>query len=149
MCFAPDTTARRDLLTMRDKALRAIALRQASLYLSTQTLDEVISTNRGDLATELQSRIQTAFDDQRTGVEVVPIVVDGTRDALPKHGLIFRRWKPATFRVHVLNPLAPDSQANVDALNKELHCIMQRELTKMRGNCQERETPIISKGHQQ
>lgn len=48
------------------------------------------------------------------GVPVVPIAVEGTGDALPKHGLVLRQ--PMRARVRVLAPIPPSSDA--DALRE-------------------------------
>jgi 1-acyl-sn-glycerol-3-phosphate acyltransferase len=50
----------------------------------------------------------------RHGVPVFPIAVHGTRDALPKHGLILREHVDA--RVEVLAPLLPAEHTDVPAL---------------------------------
>lgn len=43
----------------------------------------------------------------RTGTPVLPVVVDGSRDALPKHTVLF--GSPQDIRVHVLEPIMPES----------------------------------------
>jgi len=45
------------------------------------------------------------------GLEVVPIVIDGTRDALPKQGLLLRQTTPLQIAVRVLAPVSPDAVA--------------------------------------
>lgn len=50
------------------------------------------------------------------GCPVVPIVVAGTSDALPKHGLVLRRRMRA--EVRVLDPVRPEDHATVDALRE-------------------------------
>lgn len=49
------------------------------------------------------------------GIETVPIVVDGTRDALPKHGLMLDHAWGLRVRVHVLSPMraAPGEEVSV------------------------------------
>ncbi|MBX3354814.1 MAG: hypothetical protein KF724_03845 [Phycisphaeraceae bacterium] len=72
--FANDVRVRRSELDMRERALRAIAMRELSQFLSTQPLDEVLSPRGESLGTALQARIQSAFDRERAGVEVVAVI---------------------------------------------------------------------------
>lgn len=66
------------------------------------------------------------------GVPVVPIVIDGTRDALPKHGLVFRQTAPVTIRVHVLEPVPPDAGRDARELSDLVRQKMVLELAAMR-----------------
>jgi 1-acyl-sn-glycerol-3-phosphate acyltransferase len=63
------------------------------------------------------------------GVPVLPIVVEGTRDALPKQGFLFK--KVAHMTVEVLEPIQPgtDPQALRDAVRQRL----ARRLAVLRG----------------
>lgn len=72
--YANDVRSRRSELDMRERALRAIAMRELSQFLSTQPLDEVLSPRAGSLGTSLQTRIQAAFDREQAGVEVVSVL---------------------------------------------------------------------------
>jgi 1-acyl-sn-glycerol-3-phosphate acyltransferase len=67
------------------------------------------------------------------GVPVVPIVVDGTRDALPKKGLVFRQERMLEVRVRVLAPVAPDAAESVAELSELVRARMVAELRAMRG----------------
>ncbi|MDB4988183.1 MAG: 1-acyl-sn-glycerol-3-phosphate acyltransferase [Myxococcaceae bacterium] len=83
---------------------------------------------------ELKSFKHGAFTLARElGLEVVPIVIDGTRDALPKRGLLLRQSKPLQIRVHVLAPVAPDAAESVQALSELVRDRMVSELAHMRG----------------
>jgi len=67
-------------------ALREIARREVTQFLSTQPLDEVLSPSGTQLATSLRERLQRTFDAQRAGVEVVSIQIPALRppgDAAP------------------------------------------------------------------
>ncbi|MEM7233600.1 MAG: lysophospholipid acyltransferase family protein [Planctomycetota bacterium] len=44
----------------------------------------------------------------RANVDVLPVVLDGTGDVLPKHGLIFRETKKAIINVRVLPAISTD-----------------------------------------
>jgi 1-acyl-sn-glycerol-3-phosphate acyltransferase len=66
------------------------------------------------------------------GVPVVPIVIDGTRDALPKHGLVFPQTSPLTIRVHVMEPVSPDAAEDARALSELVRGKMVLELAAMR-----------------
>ncbi|MBM4112832.1 MAG: hypothetical protein FJ253_05575 [Phycisphaerae bacterium] len=72
--FCNDTRMRRGQLDMRERALRAIAMRELSQFLSTQPLDAVLSPQGGSLGSALRERIQAAFDRDRTGVEVIAVI---------------------------------------------------------------------------
>jgi 1-acyl-sn-glycerol-3-phosphate acyltransferase len=67
------------------------------------------------------------------GLEIVPIVVDGTHDALPKHGLVFRQNGTLHMRVKVLPPVSPDAADSVQALSDLVREQIVRELAAMRG----------------
>jgi len=74
LLFCNDVRSRRAELDMRERALRAMAMRELSQFLSTQPLDEVLSPRGGSLGTALRGRIQSAFDGEKTGVEVVSVM---------------------------------------------------------------------------
>lgn len=69
----------------------------------------------------------------QAGVPVLPILIDGTSEILPKHGLKFR----SGYKVHirVLDPVFPAEFAtdNPDLLAAEFCGMMKSELSKMRG----------------
>ncbi len=65
-------------------------------------------------------------------LELVPIVVDGTHDALPKHGLVFRQGGTLTMRVKVLPPVPPDAADSVQELSDLVREQMVRELASLR-----------------
>jgi 1-acyl-sn-glycerol-3-phosphate acyltransferase len=67
-------------------------------------------------------------------IEVVPIVLDGTRDALPKQGLLLRQPKPLQIHVRVLPPVSPDAAPTARALSDLVRTRMQHELAAMRGD---------------
>jgi 1-acyl-sn-glycerol-3-phosphate acyltransferase len=69
-------------------------------------------------------------------LEVVPIVIDGTRDALPKKGLLLRQAKPLQIHVRVLPPVSPDAADTPKALSELVRALMLRELNEMRGRTQ-------------
>jgi regulator of protease activity HflC (stomatin/prohibitin superfamily) len=77
--FASDARARRDPLTARERTLQALALREASRYFATQTLDEALARRRSAIADTLQQRIQAAFETAGAGVEVVGVNVTNLR----------------------------------------------------------------------
>jgi 1-acyl-sn-glycerol-3-phosphate acyltransferase len=63
-----------------------------------------------------------------TGAQILPILLDGTRDTLPKHGFVLRKGIDA--RVRVLHPIAP--RATVAETSDHVRAVMIEELTKMR-----------------
>jgi 1-acyl-sn-glycerol-3-phosphate acyltransferase len=60
------------------------------------------------------------------GCPVVPIAITGSYEALPKHGLIFR--KRATIVVKVLDPLDPRAFPDVDALREAARAAIAAEV---------------------
>ncbi|MHC5002546.1 MAG: SPFH domain-containing protein [Planctomycetota bacterium] len=77
--FGSDAIGRRETLTERERALRNVALREVSLYLSGLTLDQVLARRREELARVMRDRVQAAFDRMSTGVEVVAVAVPTLR----------------------------------------------------------------------
>jgi 1-acyl-sn-glycerol-3-phosphate acyltransferase len=66
----------------------------------------------------------------RHHVPVLPIVLDGTLDALPKHGLTLRAR--ADIVIQVLEPIAPDAFTDAGALRDEVHHVMEAALAHLR-----------------
>jgi len=79
--FSSDALSRREEITMREKALRALALREISQYFARHALDEVLSAHRSALSSALRQRIQGVFDENRTGIEVVAVNIPLVRPA--------------------------------------------------------------------
>ncbi len=77
--FCNDTKLRRGTLDMRERALRNLAMREVTQYLSTQPLNRVLSALGDSHALELQQRIQKSFDAMKTGVEVVSVAMTRVR----------------------------------------------------------------------
>jgi regulator of protease activity HflC (stomatin/prohibitin superfamily) len=73
--FSSDARSRRTPLDMRERALRAIALREVTQSLATLRADEVLSPQGDSLVRRLKERIQRAFDAAQSGVEVVGIQI--------------------------------------------------------------------------
>ena len=69
------------------------------------------------------------------GVPVVPIVIDGSREALPVDG-VMRQFGRLDVRVRILDPVDPkdyaDPQALADAVRAKME-VAQRELWALRG----------------
>ncbi len=66
----------------------------------------------------------------REQVPVLPIVLDGTTDALPKHGLVLRN--PAHIVVQVLNPVDSREFPDADALREHVYGQMAETLERLR-----------------
>src|SRR5262249_41769277 len=62
----------------------------------------------------------------RHRVPIVPIVVDGTLDVLPKHGLTLH--ESADITIDVLDPVDPADFADADALRDHVHAVMAAAL---------------------
>ncbi|MHC4992989.1 MAG: SPFH domain-containing protein, partial [Planctomycetota bacterium] len=71
--FSTPRQRRGQQLDMQESALRALALRVVTRYLSGLALGDVIAEGRGALVTSLRQRIQKAWDDMNTGVELVSV----------------------------------------------------------------------------
>lgn len=71
--FAPDAVARRQELTDRQRALKSIALAEVSKHLAGLSLDQVLSTGGLPMIAELRTKVQQAFDQRKTGVEVLAV----------------------------------------------------------------------------
>ncbi len=70
--FVPDVPGRRNH-TLRDRAIRSIALREVTRHFSTLTLEEALSQTKRPLAEDLKVAIQQALDRARAGIEVVSV----------------------------------------------------------------------------
>lgn len=73
--FGSDERERLQQLTERERALKNIALGVVSSELSQRPIDDVLAPGRSDLSVDLAKRIQQAFDQHRTGVEVVALEI--------------------------------------------------------------------------
>jgi 1-acyl-sn-glycerol-3-phosphate acyltransferase len=62
---------------------------------------------------------------------VLPVVLDGTGDCLPKHGMVFR--KHARVRVRVLEPIDVCAYATPDEARDAVAALFARELAALRG----------------
>lgn len=63
---------------------------------------------------------------------IVPVVIDGTRDVLPKHGLMLRQERMLRMRVSVLEPVAASACADARELGDLVRERMVRELARLR-----------------
>ena len=78
--FSNDVKARRSPLDMRERALKAIALREVTRAMSSRSLDEVLSPPTDKpLVDALAQSIQSAFDVADCGVEVVGLSIPRLR----------------------------------------------------------------------
>jgi 1-acyl-sn-glycerol-3-phosphate acyltransferase len=66
----------------------------------------------------------------RHRVPILPIVLDGTLDALPKHGLTLH--ERADIVIQVLEPIAPDAAADPDTLRMHVQRVMADGLARLR-----------------
>jgi modulator of FtsH protease HflK len=71
--FSGDQVPRRQRRSMRDLTLQHLALREVTAFLPTLTIDDLLTTRRGDVNAALRERVQDAFDRYETGVEVVAL----------------------------------------------------------------------------
>ena len=65
---------------------------------------------------------------------IPPIVIEGTRDALPKHGLLIEQRSPIPIHVRVLEPIPADAAASVEALRDLVRDQMIKGLVELRAD---------------
>ncbi len=87
--FVPDVDRRRQDLDDRERALKAMALREVSAQMRSMTLGEVLASNRLELARDLRERIQSAFDAAESGIELNAVTIP----LLRPHGDAARAWE--------------------------------------------------------
>jgi 1-acyl-sn-glycerol-3-phosphate acyltransferase len=65
-------------------------------------------------------------------VAILPVLIDGTGDILPKHGLIFNTGHP--LRIRVLEPVLPSSfnTSDPDVLSQKFSLLMRQQLKELR-----------------
>jgi 1-acyl-sn-glycerol-3-phosphate acyltransferase len=66
------------------------------------------------------------------GLETIPIVIDGTRDALPKHGLMLDHPWNLRVRVRVLSPMRAHEGEDVSAFMERVRQRMIEQLAQLR-----------------
>jgi regulator of protease activity HflC (stomatin/prohibitin superfamily) len=79
LSFSNDTRTRRSPLDMRERVLKAVAMRETSQFLSTQSIDQVLSPQGDSMVRQLRERIQAAYDRLDSGVEVVSVLIPTLR----------------------------------------------------------------------
>jgi 1-acyl-sn-glycerol-3-phosphate acyltransferase len=77
----------------------------------------------GELKAFRDGAFKLAFD---TGCPIVPVVIHGTHETLPKHGLVLRQHMRG--EVTVLDPIDPKSFPSADALRDATHAVFERAL---------------------
>ena len=87
--FCSDSRSRRSPLDMRERTLRALALREASQLLSTRSIVQVLSPSGDSLARQLKERIQASFDRSVSGVEVVGVRIPVLRPPAGESAAMF------------------------------------------------------------
>ena len=79
--------------------------------------------------------LSCAFSLASEGVPIVPIVLDGTHDALPKTGMTIHTRKRATLSVRVLPPIMPeDFPESTQELSDRVREDMRHILSNLRAN---------------
>ena len=71
--FASDDFSRRFSATVREEAMRVIALREIGQALSVLSIDDLLAGRRNELPEMLRDRVQDAFDANGAGVEVTAV----------------------------------------------------------------------------
>jgi len=65
---------------------------------------------------------------------IAPIVIEGTRDALPKHGLLFEQRAMLPIYVHILEPIPADAASSAESLCELVHDRMVEGLATLRAD---------------
>ncbi len=73
--FTSEEHLRRQRHNERERALKLLALREITQYLSVLSLDDALGGGEVNVASALRDRIQQAFDRSAAGVEVVTVVL--------------------------------------------------------------------------
>jgi len=73
LAFSTDFIPRRQKLSIREQALRALAVRAATQSFARLSVDSVLGRGRAELSEELRRDIQREFDERKTGVEIVAV----------------------------------------------------------------------------
>ncbi len=71
--FGTDRKARRQQMTDRERILRSISIAEATRFFATLNLDDVLTSDRGNLGTMLEDRIQKRLDTLDAGIDVVNV----------------------------------------------------------------------------
>ncbi|MBT4768346.1 MAG: hypothetical protein HOO04_08290 [Phycisphaerae bacterium] len=71
--FGTDRKARRQQMTDRERILRSISIAEATRFFATRNLDDVLTSDRGNLGTMLEDRIQKRLDTLDAGIDVVNV----------------------------------------------------------------------------
>jgi 1-acyl-sn-glycerol-3-phosphate acyltransferase len=119
----------------RDAESRSAVLDKARHYLdhrcSVMLCSEGTRSRDGRVHSFANGAFRLALD---AGVPVVPIAIDGTQDALPKHSLVFRT-SPQTMRVKVLSPVDPVAEGltDIDAFRAHVRRQIVEQIAAWRG----------------
>jgi membrane protease subunit HflK len=73
--FASDLRVRRQAASVREEAIKALALREVTRQLSVMSLEEVLGPRQAELGPTLRQRIQQALDERQSGIEVAAVTV--------------------------------------------------------------------------
>jgi membrane protease subunit HflK len=71
--FATDEVERRHTRDMRERTLRALALREVTQHLSRMDLDRIVSQDRSQMVADLRDRVQSVLDAHGAGVDVLMV----------------------------------------------------------------------------
>jgi 1-acyl-sn-glycerol-3-phosphate acyltransferase len=84
-------------------------------------------TKDGEIAEYKKGAFRSATE---TGTPVLPVLLDGAYQALPKRGIIVDRVY--TLRMHILPPLEVEKGSGTAELALQCHDLMSKELKKLR-----------------
>lgn len=110
--FASDDVGRRQTLTDRERAIKALALAEVSRHFAYLPVDDVLSPGKIDLTQKLRERIQRRFDAHRTGVEVVLVNLPMLRPASRSNEF----FEELTIAKQNEQKLVADAQRNAEAI---------------------------------
>ncbi|MHC4218378.1 MAG: SPFH domain-containing protein [Planctomycetota bacterium] len=81
LAFSSPERRRGQRLGVQESVLRALALRAVTRHMSGLPLNDVIAAGSAELVTDLRDRIQTAWDEMNTGVDLVAVNIPMLRPA--------------------------------------------------------------------
>lgn len=118
-------------LNRGDKESALNAMRKSSQMVDNQVsilfFPEGTRTSNGELKPFKNGAFRLAMDKQ---IPLIPIVLNGTGDAIPKHSWILQGTK--FFDVHIGKPEKPEPGETVDEFKHRIQTLMQNELNLMR-----------------
>jgi 1-acyl-sn-glycerol-3-phosphate acyltransferase len=122
-------------LVRGDKASIAVMMDQCRRHLKIGSSIMMFSESTRSTNGEINQFKFGAFTlAKELGQPIAPIVIEGTRDALPKHGLLIEQRSAIPIHVRVLEPIPADAPASAEALRDLVRDKMVKGLAELRAD---------------